>query len=225
MSRAVQQMFDGIAPTYDTLNRVLSLGIDRSWRRRAIAALGDVRDRPVLDVCAGTLDLAALAVDAGARVIATDFSHQMLVAGRDNKARDKVRVPLVRADALALPFGDGGFAGVICGFGLRNLDDTRAGLAEMRRLIVPGGKLVVLDFFRPRRTVTRAVQALYNQQILPLVGGAISGDRAAYRYLADSIERFAGRSEVEQMCREVGFASATSEDLTLGIASMVVASC
>jgi demethylmenaquinone methyltransferase/2-methoxy-6-polyprenyl-1,4-benzoquinol methylase len=220
MSRAVQQMFDGIAPTYDRLNRVLSLGIDRSWRRRAIAALGDVRGRPVLDVCAGTLDLASLAVEAGARVIATDFSHQMLVNGRD-----KVHVPVVRADALALPFGDGGFAGVICGFGLRNLDDTRAGLREMRRLIVPGGKLVVLDFFRPRRTVTRAVQVLYNQQILPLVGGAISGDRAAYRYLADSIERFAGRSEVEQMCREVGFSSATSEDLTLGIASMVVASC
>ena len=220
MSREVQQMFDGIAPTYDTLNRVLSLGIDRSWRRRAIAALGDVRGRPVLDVCAGTLDLASLAVEAGARVIATDFSHQMLVNGRD-----KVHVPVVRADALALPFGDGGFAGVICGFGLRNLDDTRAGLREMRRLIVPGGKLVVLDFFRPRRTVTRAVQALYNQQILPLVGGAISGDRAAYRYLADSIERFAGRSEVEQMCREVGFVSASSEDLTLGIASMVVASC
>jgi demethylmenaquinone methyltransferase/2-methoxy-6-polyprenyl-1,4-benzoquinol methylase len=220
MSRAVQQMFDGIAPTYDTLNRVLSLGIDRSWRRRAIAALGDVRGRPVLDVCAGTLDLASLAAEAGARVIATDFSHQMLVNGRD-----KVHVPVVRADALALPFGDGGFAGVICGFGLRNLDDTRAGLREMRRLIVPGGKLVVLDFFRPRRTVTRAVQALYNQQILPLVGGAISGDRAAYRYLADSIERFAGRSEVEQMCREVGFVNAASEDLTLGIASMVVASC
>ena len=214
------KMFDGIAPTYDTLNRVLSLGIDRSWRRRAIAALGDVRGRPVLDVCAGTLDLASLAVEAGARVIATDFSHQMLVNGRD-----KVHVPVVRADALALPFGDGGFAGVICGFGLRNLDDTRAGLREMRRLLVPGGKLVVLDFFRPRRTVTRAVQALYNQQILPLVGGAISGDRAAYRYLADSIERFAGRGEVEQMCREVGFTSASSEDLTLGIASMVVASC
>ncbi len=220
MSANVMKMFDGIAPTYDTLNRVLSLGIDRSWRRRAIAALGDVRGRPVLDVCAGTLDLASLAVEAGARVIATDFSHQMLVNGRD-----KVHVPVVRADALALPFGDGGFAGVICGFGLRNLDDTRAGLREMRRLLVPGGKLVVLDFFRPRRTVTRAVQALYNQQILPLVGGAISGDRAAYRYLADSIERFAGRGEVEQMCREVGFASASSEDLTLGIASMVVASC
>src|SRR5215475_4869197 len=98
MSRAVQQMFDGIAPTYDTLNRVLSLGIDQSWRRRAVKALGadtGLGGRRVLDVCAGTLDLAALAVSAGADVIATDFSHAMLASGRG-----KVRVPVVRADAL-----------------------------------------------------------------------------------------------------------------------------
>lgn len=223
MSRAVQQMFDGIAPTYDTLNRVLSLGIDQSWRKRAIAALGggaSLAGRRVLDVCAGTLDLASLAVAAGAEVIATDFSHAMLASGRG-----KVRVPVVRADALALPLGDACFDGVVCGFGLRNLDDTRAGLAEMRRVLKPGGRAVVLDFFRPRRAVTRAVQALYNQRVLPLVGGIVSGDRSAYRYLADSIERFATRGDVEAMCREVGFSAAGSEDLTLGIASMVVAKC
>jgi ubiquinone/menaquinone biosynthesis methyltransferase len=219
MSRAVQQMFDGIAPTYDTLNRVLSLGIDQSWRRRAIAALGDVRGRKVLDVCAGTLDLSALAVAAGAEVTASDFSHAMLASGRG-----KVRAPVVRADALALPFADAAFDGVVCGFGLRNLDDTRAGLAEMRRVVRAGGRCVVLDFFRPRRAVTRAVQALYNQRVLPLVGGMVSGDRSAYRYLADSIDRFATRGDVEELCREVGFTHARSEDLTLGIASMVVAS-
>jgi ubiquinone/menaquinone biosynthesis methyltransferase len=169
-------------------------------------------------VCAGTLDLASLAVSAGAEVIATDFSHAMLASGRG-----KVLVPVVRADALTLPFADAQFDGVVCGFGLRNLDDTRAGLAEMRRVLKPGGRCVVLDFFRPRRTVTRAVQALYNQRVLPLVGGIVSGDRSAYRYLAESIERFATRTEVEAMCREVGFAAARSEDLTLGIASMVVA--
>ncbi len=219
MSRAVQQMFDGIAPTYDTLNRVLSLGIDQSWRRRAIAALGALQGRRVLDVCAGTLDLSALAATAGAEVTATDFSHAMLSSGRG-----KVRVPVVRADALALPFADAHFDGVICGFGLRNLDDTRAGLAEMRRVLKRGGRCVVLDFFRPRRAVTRAVQALYNQRVLPLVGGLVSGDRSAYRYLADSIDRFATRADVEAMCRQVGFEQARSEDLTLGIASMVVAS-
>jgi ubiquinone/menaquinone biosynthesis methyltransferase len=221
MSRAVQQMFDGIAPTYDTLNRVLSLGIDQSWRKKAIAALGadgGLVGRRVLDVCAGTLDLASLAASAGAEVVATDFSHAMLSSGRG-----KVHVPVVRADALALPFDDASFDGVVCGFGLRNLDDTRRGLAEMQRVLERGGRLVVLDFFRPRRTVTRAVQALYNQRVLPLVGGIVSGDRSAYRYLANSIERFASRSDVERMCRELGFASARSEDLTLGIASMVVA--
>jgi ubiquinone/menaquinone biosynthesis methyltransferase len=213
-------MFDGIAPTYDTLNRVLSLGIDQGWRRRASAALGDVRGRRVLDICAGTLDLSALAAAAGADVTATDFSQEMLRRGAAKSA-----VPVVRADALALPFADGSFAGALCGFGLRNLDDTRAGLAEMRRVLGDGGRLVVLDFFRPRRLVTRAVQSLYNQQVLPLVGGALSGDRAAYRYLAQSIERFATRSDVEQLCREVGFRHVDGADLTLGIASLVVASC
>jgi ubiquinone/menaquinone biosynthesis methyltransferase len=220
MSRAVQQMFDGIAPTYDTLNRVLSLGIDQSWRRRAVVALGDIYGRRVLDVCAGTLDLSLLAVDAGAEVVATDFSHAMLASGRG-----KVLVPVVRADALALPFDDDSFDGVICGFGLRNLDDAARGLSEMRRVLKRGGRAVVLDFFRPRRTVTRLVQALYNQRVLPLVGGLVSGDCAAYRYLADSIERFATRSDVERLCRDVGFSAARGEDLTLGIASMVVARC
>jgi ubiquinone/menaquinone biosynthesis methyltransferase len=220
MSRAVQTMFDGIAPTYDTLNRVLSLGIDQAWRRRAVAALGDVRGRRVLDICAGTLDLSALAVAAGADVTATDFAQEMLRRGAA-----KTPVPVVRADALALPFADRSFAGALCGFGLRNLDDARAGLAEMRRVLGAGGRLVVLDFFRPRRLVTRAVQSLYNQRVLPLVGGAISGDRAAYRYLAQSIERFATRHDVEQLCRSVGFSRVDGADLTLGIASMVVASC
>jgi demethylmenaquinone methyltransferase / 2-methoxy-6-polyprenyl-1,4-benzoquinol methylase len=220
MSRAVQTMFDGIAPTYDTLNRVLSLGIDQSWRRRAVAALGEVRGRPVLDICAGTLDLSALLAAAGAQVIASDFSQPMLRRGVE-----KTGLPAVRADALALPFGNGAFSGAICGFGLRNLDDTFAGLAEMRRILGPGGRLVVLDFFRPRHFVTRAVQTLYNQRVLPLVGGVVSGDRSAYRYLAESIDRFATRADVETLCRAAGFGAARGEDLTLGVASMVVASC
>jgi ubiquinone/menaquinone biosynthesis methyltransferase len=218
MSRAVQQMFDGIAPTYDRLNRVLSLGIDQSWRRRAVAALGDVAGRRVLDICAGTLDLAQIAHAAGAKVIATDFSHEMLARGVH-----KVQVPVARADALKLPFADGAFAGALCGFGLRNLDDTQAALDEMRRVLAPGGRLVVLEFFRPRRRVTRAVQALYNRQVLPLVGGALSGDRAAYRYLASSIERFATREEVEVMCQAAGFSQVAGEDLTMGVAALVVA--
>src|SRR6185295_10514585 len=158
---------------------------DQSWRKKAVRALEGAS--PTLDLCAGTLDLTECAQAAGARVVASDFSRNMLVRGKN-----KVRAPLVQADAMKLPFADGAFAGVLCGFGLRNLPDPLAGLREMRR-VAP--RLVVLDFFRPRRAVTRLVQNLYNNRVLPLVGGMVSGDRAAYRYLADSIERFATLEE------------------------------
>jgi ubiquinone/menaquinone biosynthesis methyltransferase len=218
MTVQVQRMFDGIAPTYDALNRLLSFGIDRSWRRRAVAALGEVAGRRVVDVCAGTLDLSREAERAGARVIATDFAQAMLERGAG-----KASARRVRADALRMPFASGAFDGALCGFGLRNLDDPRQGLVELHRLLAPGARLVVLDFFRPRRAVARAVQAVYNRHLLPRLGGAISGDRAAYAYLARSIERFAAREEVEALARAVGFARVSGVDLSGGIASLVIA--
>jgi ubiquinone/menaquinone biosynthesis methyltransferase len=218
MSATVRAMFDGIAPTYDALNRVLSLGIDQSWRRRAVAALGDVRGRRVVDVCAGTLDLSREAERAGARVVASDFAQEMLERGAG-----KASAPRVRADAQRLPFADGVFDGALCGFGLRNLDDPRRGLRELRRVLAPGARLVVLDFFRPRRAVTRAIQTLYNRRVLPFIGGLVSGDREAYRYLAASIERFATREEAESLAREAGFARVDGIDLTAGVAALVVA--
>lgn len=220
MSEAVQEMFERIAPTYDLLNRVLSFGIDRGWRRRAVAALGDVRGRRVVDLCAGTLDLSAIADEAGARVTATDFAHNMLVRGRA-----KLELPTLRADAMRLPFADGVFAGALCGFGLRNLDDPAAGLREARRVLAPGARFVILEFFRPARWTARTVQSLYNRRVLPLVGGALSGDRRAYQYLARSIERFSTREEIEALAVRAGFTSAWGEDLTGGIASLVVAQC
>jgi ubiquinone/menaquinone biosynthesis methyltransferase len=219
MSAAVQRMFGAIAPTYDTLNRVLSLGVDQAWRRRAVAALGDVFGRRVLDVCAGTLDLAELAAERGALVTACDFSPEMLARGRGKVDH----ATLVCADAQALPFPDGAFDAALCGFGLRNLDDPARGLREWRRVLAPGGRLVVLEFFRPRRAITRVVQALYNRRVLPLVGGIVSGDRGAYDYLARSIERFATREQVEQLARDSGFASVRGVDLTAGVAALVIA--
>jgi ubiquinone/menaquinone biosynthesis methyltransferase len=212
-------MFDHIAPTYDALNRVLSLGIDQAWRKRAVAALGPIAGRRVLDVCAGTLDLARLAQQAGAEVTASDFAQAMLDRGR---AKVAPGTELVRADAMHLPFADGSFAGALNGFGLRNLDDPLAGLREARRVLAPGARLVVLDFFRPRRAVTRAVQLLYNRRVLPWVGGLVSGDRDAYRYLAASIDRFATRQEVEAMARAAGFDRVWGEDLTAGISALVI---
>jgi ubiquinone/menaquinone biosynthesis methyltransferase len=218
MSVTIKQMFDGIAPTYDTLNRVLSLGIDQSWRRKAVAALGGAN--VILDICAGTLDLSECAEKSGSRVVASDFSSLMLRRGKS-----KVRAPLIQADAMKLPFADQSFDGALCGFGLRNLDDPLAGLREARRVLKRGGRFVVLDFFRPRRAITRVIQNLYNKRILPLVGGAFSGDRSAYEYLANSIEKFATREEVEALALRAGFAESHGEDLTAGIAALVVCQC
>ncbi len=220
MSAAVNRMFDGIAPTYDALNRIMSLGVDRGWRKRAVRHLGDIRGRRVLDICAGTLDLSLLAAEAGAHVIATDFAQEMLTRGRPKVSRGSVS--LIRADAQSLPFADGIFTGALCGFGLRNLDDPLAGLRQARRVLEPGGRLVILDLFRPRRALTRAIQVLYNRRVLPFIGGLISGQRDAYRYLASSIERFATPEEIAQLAREAGFARVEIEDLTAGVASLVV---
>jgi ubiquinone/menaquinone biosynthesis methyltransferase len=214
---AIAQMFDGIAPTYDALNRVLSLGIDQRWRRRAVDAIAPLAGKWILDVCAGTLDLSRLCEREGANVVAVDFARAMLERGRG-----KLRKPrLVCADALRMPFLDGSFDGALCGFGLRNLPDPAAGLREMRRVLASGAKLAVLDFFRPAGAA-RVIQSLYNRRLVPLVGGALSGDRAAYAYLAKSIERFASVEEAMQMMRDAGFVRVRSESLTLGVAALLV---
>jgi ubiquinone/menaquinone biosynthesis methyltransferase len=121
-----------------------------------------------------------------------------------------------------MPFPAGGFDGALCGFGLRNLPDPRAGLREMHRVLRPGAKLVVLDFFRPEAVLTRAVQALYNRRLLPMVGGAISGRRSAYQYLAASIERFASVAEARALMEQAGFVHVRSEPLTLGMAALLI---
>jgi len=217
---AVRDMFDRIAPTYDKLNRVLSVGIDAAWRKRAVREA--VRAAPggaMLDLCAGTMDLTALLAAArpGVRVVAADFSAQMLEAGR-------VKVPSaerVVADALALPFADGEFAVVVCGFGVRNLADPARGAREVMRVLKPGGVFVALEFFRPTSGVTRAFHAAYARGVLPTLGGFVSGDRGAYAYLAESMKGFLSRGEYERVLEAAGFASVRGEDLTFGVASIV----
>lgn len=243
MSAAVQQMFNRIAPTYDTVNRVLSLGIDQSWRRRAVASLrlpspapADAQDAAdpdaalsalplAIDLCAGTLDLTLMLAQA-ARVQAVDFSQEMLARGRDKiPAPLRPRVALVAADAAALPLPDGQAHGLVCGFGIRNVDRGRipTALREARRALRPGGRIAVLEFFRPQRALTRAAHWIYNRHVLPLVGGAVSGDRAAYQYLVRSIESFHSTGEFAALLLEAGFTEVEVCDLTLGIASLVTA--
>jgi ubiquinone/menaquinone biosynthesis methyltransferase len=216
---AARRMFERIAPTYDLLNRVMSAGIDRRWRARAIAQLAFAPRGPLLDLCAGTLDLAAMLerLRPGERVVAVDFSPAMLEAGR----RKAPRAETVVADAAALPFGDGEFAAVVCGFGMRNLADPRAGAREVLRVLRPGGVFVTLELFRPVRAATRAFHHAYARVVLPAVGGWLSGDRGAYEYLARSMGGFLTREQYERALGEVGFAAVDGFDLTLGVASVV----
>ena len=216
---SARRMFDRIAPTYDLLNRVMSAGIDGRWRARAIAEVAGLPPGPVLDLCAGTMDMSALLVRArpGDRVVAVDFSPAMLEAGR----RKVPQAEIVVADATSLPFADGEMAAVVCAFGMRNLADPVAGAREVRRVLRSGGVFVTLELFRPTRLPTRAFHRVYARHVLPLLGAWLSGDRAAYDYLARSMAGFFTRREYENALTRAGFANVRGEDRTLGIASIV----
>lgn len=200
---AVEAMFDQIAPTYDRANRVLSLGLDQWWRRSAIQALGN--PKTVLDLCAGTLDLSRILLDGSAeQVIAIDFSAEMLAHGANKFGPDE-NIQTIRADARALPLNDDSVDGIVAGFGLRNVPDLPRAITECARVLRPGGRLVVLDFFRPSTAVSRLLQGSYNRFIVPLAGGAISGSKEAYRYLEKSIGAFMSADEFVALLAEHGF--------------------
>lgn len=220
--RAARGMFERIAPTYDTLNRLLSAGFDRRWRLRAVAEVTKAPRGPVLDLCAGTMDLTGLLADVipNEPVVALDFSPRMLEEGRSKAPRATVVV----GDAMALPFEDGAFAAVVCGFGVRNFADPVRGAREALRVLRPGGLFVTLELFRPARWPTRAFHRAYARVVLPTLGGLVSGDREAYRYLARSMRGFLTREEYERTLEELGFVGVRGFDLTLGVASIVCGS-
>jgi demethylmenaquinone methyltransferase/2-methoxy-6-polyprenyl-1,4-benzoquinol methylase len=202
----VRSMFAAIAPRYDLLNHLLSLNLDRRWRRQAVQALEWERCPAgrFLDLCAGTLDLAAtLAAQPGFRgsVIGADFVHAMLVRGRGKSPR----VQAVVADTLELPFADAQFDGATIGFGLRNLADLDQGLREMRRVLRPGARLVILEFTLPRRQPLRALYLLYFRRLLPAIGRLVSKHRTAYSYLPASVMTFPQPPALAARVREAGF--------------------
>lgn len=219
----VRAMFTAIAPRYDFLNHLLSLNIDRRWRRQAVAALGWERTPQgrFLDLCAGTLDLAvALSEEPGfaGEVIGADFVLPMLKLGR-GKSR---RVRPVNADALELPFTDGSFDGATVGFGVRNLADLDAGLMEAARVLRTGARLVILEFTIPPRQPMRGLYFFYFRRLLPIIGRLVSQHRDAYEYLPASVLAFPEPEALAHRLREHGFQSVTHTLLFGGICAIHV---
>lgn len=216
---AVRSMFARIAPGYDRANDVMSLGIARLWRRLALRELGPAARGDVLDLCAGTMDFSGLLAGSARSLTALDFCEEMLLAGRHKAPRATV----VCADARAMPLPSESFDGAVAGFGLRNVPEPERALAEAARVLRPGGVLVVVDFFRPRSLLARLLDRSYNRVVLPIVGRLVSGDAAAYQYLADSMGAWTDRPGFERLCRDNGFESTTGRELFPPIASLVVA--
>jgi demethylmenaquinone methyltransferase/2-methoxy-6-polyprenyl-1,4-benzoquinol methylase len=204
----------------------LSFNVDRRWRRSALRALGWERAPSglYLDLCAGTLDVASLlAAQPGfaGRIVGADFAEPMLRAGRD-KVRSQPVHP-VTADALSLPLPSGCCQGAIVAFGVRNLADLDAGLREVARVLVPGGRFVILEFTTPRSALVRSGYHLYFHHVLPRLGGMISGNRGAYRYLPESVAHFPPAPELADRLRRAGFQDVGWQSLTFGIAAIHVA--
>ena len=217
----VREMFDQLAPTYDRANRIISMGLDQGWRRQAIAALGEGRAGDVVDLCAGTLDLTVMLLNQGVRsVAALDFSAQMLAAGAP-KLPPGAPVTLITADAREMPLEDASIDGVIAGFGLRNVPDVHRAVQECARVLRPGGRLVVLEFFQPETLASRLLQGSYNRFVMPLLGGLVSGFGDAYRYLAGSIDAFETRASFESKLEDAGFIDVTGRQMFPPVASIV----
>ena len=220
----VRGMFSAIAPRYDFLNHLLSLSLDRGWRRRAIAAMNWERDPSgrYLDLCAGTLDIAAaLARCPGfsGRVLGADFAEPMLRAGRE-KVSSAVS-PLV-ADALDLPLAANTASGAIVAFGIRNVSDLDAALREVYRVLERGARFVILEFTTPRNAIVRNLYHFYFHNVCPFVGALVSGHRTAYRYLPESVAKFPPEEELASRMRTAGFADVRWTSLTFGIAAIHV---
>ena len=221
----IEGMFDNIAKDYDSLNHIMSLSIDKIWRRKAIKKIKDAGEAPrVLDVACGTGDFSiaiAKAVKKG-EVIGVDISKEMLEVMRQKVLKNKLESMISQevGDGEALRFPEGSFDRVVNAFGIRNFENREKGLREALRVLKPGGRLVILELSRPQNKIIRWFHDLYFLHILPIIGGKVSGDKAAYAYLPASVKAFPGKKEFTDELRRAGFVNITHRAFTFGICRM-----
>ena len=209
-------MFDEVARHYDRTNGVLSMGASPLWRIATVRAINPLAGEHILDIAAGTGTSAAAIARSGADVVALDFSPGMIAVGRDRHPE----LEFVEGDATALPFGDGEFDAVTISFGLRNVDDPRAALAEMHRVLKPGGRVVICEFSKPTMAIMRAGYSAYMRYVMPAVVGVSSSNPEAYRYLAESIAEWPDQETLSQWLRGTGFARVAHRNLTGGVVAL-----
>jgi len=224
----IQQMFDGIAPDYDRLNHLMSLGVDRSWRRRALREIVDAgRAQSILDIACGTGDFSlAIAgrMHPDSRIVGLDLSEGMLAVMRDKVAKAGLqdKISCEQGDSEAMRFADDSFDVVTIAFGIRNFAHREAALREILRVLKPGGRLVILELSVPENRILRWGYNLYFKHFVPWIGGLISGDRAAYTYLPASVQAFPGRREWMATMSRCGYAQVRHKAFTLGLCRMYV---
>jgi demethylmenaquinone methyltransferase/2-methoxy-6-polyprenyl-1,4-benzoquinol methylase len=223
-ARRVRGVFDSVAPRYDLMNDLMSLGLHRAWKAYTVMVANVQPGQQVLDIAGGTGDLArAFAAKAGptGTVLHTDINEAMLRQGRDRLLDRGVVLPSLVCDAEKLPFASGRFDLVSVAFGLRNMTRKEAALTEMNRVLRPGGKLLVLEFSRVAAPLSRAYD-WYSFQVLPRLGQAVAGDAASYRYLAESIRMHPGQEELKSLMKKSGFGHVDYHNLTGGVVALHV---
>ena len=219
----VAAMFNNIAWRYDFLNHVLSFGMDRYWRRKAIRLLENDAPSIILDMATGTGDLAIEAIHLNPlKIFGIDISSDMIRIGKEKIKKKKLNeiIELIEADSENLFFEDNKFDAITVGFGVRNFDDLQRGLSEMYRVLKPGGKAVVLEFSKPQNSVIKFFYNFYSTKICPHVGKMISKDKAAYSYLHESVEAFPDGKEFLELFSQAGFKNVTWKPITFGVVSI-----
>ncbi|MEO1051690.1 MAG: bifunctional demethylmenaquinone methyltransferase/2-methoxy-6-polyprenyl-1,4-benzoquinol methylase UbiE [Bacteroidota bacterium] len=221
----VEEMFDNISKKYDLLNHVLSLGIDIRWRKKAIKLLKKDNPKQILDVATGTADFAIESLSLQPdKVIGVDISEGMLDMGREKIKKRGLdqKIELHRGDSERLPFDDNNFDAVIVSFGVRNFENLEKGLADMLRVIRPGGKAVIIEFSKPKKFPFKQIYNFYFKAILPKIGRSISKDSSAYTYLPESVESFPEGGRFLEILKKVGFKNSSCIPLTFGISSIYI---